>query len=65
MKSSMTRTSHTGMIIHHAKIPLACRQAGVALEKNYKQMKSSMTKTSHTGMIIRNARFHLTTKNIL
>jgi hypothetical protein len=45
MKSSMTKTSHTGMIIE-------MRDSIWPLRKNYKHMKSSMTKTSHTGMII-------------
>jgi hypothetical protein len=50
MKSSMTKTSHTGMIIHHAKIPYD------RFKSNYNHMKSSMSYPTHTGMIIEHAK---------
>ncbi|SEJ78456.1 hypothetical protein SAMN05192553_11310 [Cyclobacterium xiamenense] len=59
MKSSRTTTSHTGMIINHARSSRcdrdrrsrpAVRDKLGPLRENYKQMKSSMTYPSHIGI---------------
>ncbi|MEB2780149.1 hypothetical protein U3A58_07070 [Algoriphagus sp. C2-6-M1] len=62
MKSSMTHTSHRGMIINYVRYHPVSFVTGqvMTFENNYKQMKSSMTQALHTEMIIYHARFHVT-----